>query len=383
MIERSGVDASAERGGRWAWAEIDLDAIAYNVAALGAMAAPGVLCAVVKANGYGHGAVPAARAALEGGALWLAVALVSEGVELREAGITVPVLVLSEPPPDQFAACAQWGLTPTVYTPVGIGAAAAAKVGNVHLKVDTGMHRVGATPADTGSLMAMIDSSEGIALGGVFTHLACADADNQSVSMAQLALFADVAPAVSFRHVANSAGLINGLSHDMAMARAGIAIYGIAPAPNMVEADVDLRPALSLKARVSLVKRVPAGSAVSYGHRYRTESETTLATVPIGYADGVPRRLGSAGGRVLIGGSPHPIAGVVTMDQLVVDVGNLDVAVGDEVVLIGSQGTANIDAYDWAQRLDTIAYEIVCGISSRVPRVYFGAMYNSTIPEVA
>ena len=366
--------------GRWAWAEIDLGAIAHNVAVLGTIAAPTALCAVVKANGYGHGAVPVAIAAVRAGARSLAVALVSEGVELREAGITEPVLLLSEPPPDQFGLCAQWGLTPTVYTVAGIAAAAAARVGSVHLKVDTGMHRVGAAAADVSDLLALIDSLDGVHIEGVFTHLACADADDQIVSAQQLTMFGELANSVQFRHVANSAGVLNGLSSGMAMARIGIAMYGIAPSHSMAARCGGLRPALALKARVSLTKRVAAGSGVSYGHRYRTAADTTLVTVPIGYADGVPRRLGSVGGLVLIGGVRHQIAGVVTMDQLVVDVGDAEVAVGDEVVLIGSQEAETIDVYDWASRLDTIAYEIVCGISARVPRVYVGGVESTTTP---
>ncbi len=374
---------------RWAWADVDLDALEHNVEQLRAVAAPSEVWAVVKANGYGHGAVEVARSALAAGVAGLCVALVDEGLELRAAGIDAPVLVLSEQPAAASDAIVGAGLTPTVYTPVAIDALAAAaeRAGvsemGVHLKVDTGMQRVGAHPADVEGLVTRLDGhAPTLRLAGIFTHLAVADEPERDATATQLARFDDVlaalgrsnrlAPDVAV-HIANSAGALAHPSARRSFVRAGIAVYGISPGPGVDDLCVGLRPALSLRARVSFVKTVRAGSHISYGWRHTFERDTTVATVPIGYADGVPRRLSATGGEVLIGGRRRPIVGVVTMDQLMVDCGPVDpVQPGDEVVLIGTQdgpdGRQRIRAEEWADRLGTIGYEIVCGISGRVPR---------------
>ena len=349
---------------RPAWAEVDLGAIRDNARALTSLVAPAQLCAVVKADGYGHGAVPVARAALEGGATWLAVALVEEGMVLRAAGIEAPVLVLSEPPADAMAEAATHRLTPTLYTRRGIDAAAsvATEPWSVHVKVDTGMHRVGASPADLADILDLVRTRSELRLEGVWTHLAVAEETDNDFTAEQLRRFeAAGVPDDVLRHAANSAG---GICHEQArfdLVRAGIALYGYGYGDSL-----ELRPALSLRARVTHVQRVAAGEAISYGQRYRLERDSTIATVPIGYADGVTRRLGFTGGEVVIRGRRRPIAGAVTMDQLMVDCGDDDVEVGDEVVLIGEGITAD----DWAARLDTISYEVLCGIGPRVPRVY-------------
>ena len=350
------------------WAEVDLDAIRHNARVLTERAAPATLCAVVKADGYGHGAVAVARAALEGGATWLAVALVEEGVALRDQGITAPILLLSEPPDVGGAVAA--GLTPTVYT--GAGVVAAGDV-PVHLKVDTGMHRVCADPATAAQLARTIPHLE-----GVWTHFAVADqvddpftdeqAERFDTLLAELAA-AGIHPAQ--RHACNSAGVLGHPQWHYDMVRCGIALYGVAPSPAMAELARHLRPALSLKAEVSYVKEVEAGEGVSYGLRYRLPERSTIATVPTGYADGVPWRLGVTGGEVLIGGFRRPIAGAVTMDQITVDCGDdRSVRPGDEVVLIGRQGDEHIGAHEWAERVGTIAYEVLTGIGPRVPREY-------------
>jgi alanine racemase len=370
------------------WAEVDLGAISANVAALRAMAAPAALCAVVKADGYGHGAVPSARAALAGGADVLAVALVAEGVELRDAGIDAVVMVLSQASADEIDTLVEADLDATVYTPSGVAGLveAAGRAGRtaqrpvrVHLKVDTGMHRVGVQPADAVALALTVADEPALELRSVFTHCAVADEPGNPFTAAQLqrfdAVLADLDAAgieVPCTHAANTAAAIDHPGARRDLVRCGIGIYGIAPAPALA-GRVPLTPAMSLHARVSHVKRVAAGEGISYGLRYRPEAETTIATVPLGYADGLPRRLGSNGGTVLIGGRPRPIAGSVTMDQILVDCGDDPVEVGDEVVLIGRQGEQAIEAEDWAERLDTIAYEIVCGISPRVPRRYVEA----------
>lgn len=368
---------------RHAGLTVDLDAVRHNVAELRKAASDAQLCAVVKADGYGHGSVHVAEAALDAGASWLAVALVEEGQVLRDAGISAPILVLSEPPADAFVDAVEANLTPTVYTRRGIEAAAAAvtltsqEPWSVHLKVDTGMHRVGADPADALTLAAEIHGSEQLELAGVFTHLATADEPSRPEAGDQLDLFEQVLSELEasgltppLRHCANSAATI---AHPRArhdLVRTGIAIYGIDP---MSEAGTaaDLRPAMSLRADITLVKQLRSGDGVSYGLRYRFDDDATVAVVPLGYADGVPRRLSEVGGEVLVGGVRRPIRGVVTMDQLIIEVTEGPPAeVGDEVVLIGSQGEETITAAEWAQLLGTIPYEIVCGFGQRVPREY-------------
>ena len=362
---------------RWAWAEVSAAAIEHNVRQIVERVAPSRVWAVVKADGYGHGAVLAAGAALSGGADGLCVALVHEGVQLREAGITAPVLVLSEQPAEQVASAVRHGLQLTVYSAAAIDAIAnAGGVDHpVHLKVDTGMRRVGSAPSDARAIADAIAASGATRLVGVFTHLAVADEPGNPYTDAQLDLFEEVVAGLraaghrpDLVHAANSAGA---LAHPRArhdMVRAGIAIYGISPGSGVDHLCSDLQPALSLHARVSHVKRVAAGDRISYGLRHTFDRATTVATLPIGYADGVPRRLYATGGAVLIGGVPRPLTGVVTMDQLMVDCADDAVHVGDEAVLIGTQGGRSVTATDWADALGTIGYEIVCGLSARVER---------------
>jgi alanine racemase len=370
---------------RWAWADIDLDAVAANLVVLRERVAPASVWAVVKAGGYGHGAVAVARAALAAGAEGLCVALVQEGAELRRAGVSAPILVLSEQPPEQVADLVALGLTPTVCSVSGAILVAEAVQAAwlppcpVHVKVDTGMHRVGARPEDAAELARLVAETPQLVLEGCFTHLAVADEPGDPYTAWQLERFDAVLAELAadgirprLVHAANSAG---GLAHRAArrsLVRAGIGVYGISPGPGVADLAAPLRPVLSLRARVAQVKRLAAGCRISYGLRYRFEHDATVATVPIGYADGVPRRLSSTGGEVLVGGHRRRIAGVVTMDQLMVDCGDDDVAVGDEVVLLGRQGEEEIRAEEWAERLGTIAYEIVCGIGARVPRRYHG-----------
>jgi alanine racemase len=375
---------ATEAGTRRAWAEVDLGALRHNAAVLAAVAAPAALCAVVKAGGYGHGAVPVARAALEGGASWLAVALVDEGVELREAGIEAPVLLLSEPPGTAMAEVVARRLIPTVYTHVGVEAAAKAVADTgpdwplgVHVKVDSGMHRVGAAPEEAVEIATAVHERPELRLDGLWTHFATADDPDPSFTARQSARFDEVVArlaAAGIRprvlHTCNSAGAI---AHPQArhdLVRCGLAVYGVPPAPALA-GRLSLRPALSLRARVSLVKSVAAGEGISYGLRHRFTRDSVVATVPIGYADGVPWRLGVNGGEVLLGGTRRPVAGAVTMDQLTVDCGDdHGVAPGDEVMLLGRQGDESVDAWEWADRTGTIAYEILCGIGPRIPRVY-------------
>ncbi len=373
---------------RWAWATVDLDAVRHNVGALRRVADGAMVWAVVKADAYGHGAVPVARAVCDAGAAGLAVALVQEGLELRAAGIGAPILVLAEQPPGLIGDLVAADLTPTVYSSAAIDALTAAAVAagrrvDVHVKVDTGMRRVGVTPGGAPALVDRVRREPALRLAGVFTHLAMADEPDDPGTAAQLTLFDEVLASLRLEpdvivHAANSAGLLAHPGARRHAVRTGIALYGIAPGPGVAShvRSAELRPALSLRARVSFVKRVAPGDAISYGWRHRFERATTVATVPIGYADGVPRRFSSVGGEVLVGGSRRPIVGVVTMDQLMVDCGDDEVAVGDEVVLIGHQGAHEITATEWADRLGTVAYEIVCAISARVPRRYVGDAAN-------
>jgi alanine racemase len=366
-----------------AWATIDLDAIAHNVRTLRAVAQPARFCAVVKANGYGHGAASVGRAALAAGADWLAVAQVDEAVVLRDAGIEAPLLILSEPRHDEIGDAVATGARLTVYSGETI-TALAREVHDarrppvpVHLKVDTGMRRVGAAPADAVALAQALSGLGELRLEGVCTHLPVADEPDNPYTGDQVARFdailAEMRAAgvdVGIVHAANSAGALLHPAARYDLVRCGIAVYGIPPAPELA-GRADLRPALTLTSEVSFVKRVGAGEGVSYGHRQRTVDDTVIATVPIGYADGVFRSLPLTGQDVLVKGERRPMIGVVTMDQLMVDCGpQSDVRVGDDVVLLGEQGGERITPDEWAGRLGTIAYEVVCAIGARVARRY-------------
>jgi alanine racemase len=373
---------------RPAWAEIDLAAIRSNARLLTDLAAPAQLCAVVKAWGYGHGPVRTAQAALDGGATWLAVALVEEGRQLRDAGIVAPILLLSEPPPSAMADLVRSGLTPTLYSRQGFDALAAevsaladATSGYpAHVKVDTGMHRVGATPDAAIDLARRVAQHPCMQLQGLWTHFAVADEPDLGETAEQLAqLQATVERLAGYGirppliHAANSAGCLLHPASRLDMVRCGVALYGLAPAASLIGQGSchGLKPALSLRAQVSYVKEVEAGERLSYGLRYRLRTRSVVATIPLGYADGVTRSLSATGAQVLIGGRRYPMAGTVTMDQILVDCGpGADVAVGDVAVLLGRQGGHEITAWDWAESLGTIAYEVVCGVGPRVPRTY-------------
>ena len=368
---------------RWAWAEVHTGLISHNVAIVAQRTAPVPVWVVVKANGYGHGAVPVANAALAGGAVGLCVAIVDEGVALRRAGITAPILLLSEQPPELADLIVGYQLTPTVTTTRGAAvlaasAAAADQTINVHIKVDTGMHRVGVSPEEAVSLASFISSYESLNIEGVYTHFAVADEPSHVANVAQLNSFNTVLENLSARginpplvHAANSAASLANEASRFTMVRLGIAAYGLRPGAGVADLCAGLIPAMSLKARVSAVRWFEAGEAVSYGLTRPLTKGSLIATVPIGYADGVPRALGRTSIQVLVNGVPRTIAGTITMDQLMIDCeSDSSVMVGDEVVLIGKQGEHSVTADDWADALGTIGYEIVCGISSRIFRRY-------------
>ncbi|HVE63112.1 MAG TPA: alanine racemase [Mycobacteriales bacterium] len=364
-------------------AQIDLDAIRSSVAVLRARAGAASLMAVVKADGYGHGAVPAARAALDAGATWLGVAYLEEAQQLRGAGLEAPILLLAEPAPDVVADAVALGVDVAVGTAASLDAAATCGSGaRVHLKVDTGLSRGGSRAEGWPALCAAAaaaQSTGGLTVIGVWSHLACADEPTHPSIERQVADFRDALEVASsyglhpeLRHLASSGGILARPDTHFDLVRAGISLYGISPGPAVGSAaELGLRPAMRLRARVALTKRVPAGTGVSYGHRHVTTHETTLALVPLGYADGVPRAAAGVA-EVLLGGRRRVIAGTVCMDQFLVEVDDDRVAAGDEVVIFGPGDDGEPTADEWARSMATIGYEVVTRIGARVPRVYVG-----------
>jgi alanine racemase len=365
-------------------AQVDLDAIRANTALLGAGTAADVM-AVVKADGYGHGLLPAARAALDGGATWLGVCTLDEALALRGAGISAPVLawLLAPGQPLHRAVAADVDLsaaTPALLEEIAAAARTAGRTARVHLKVDTGLARNGATVADWPDLItaAAKAAAEGtVDVVGVWSHFAYADEPGHPTIAGQIRVFgealevaerAGVRPQV--RHLANSAATITLPEAHFDLVRPGIAVYGLSPIPGW-PAAADLRPAMTLRAQVIMTKRVPPGQGVSYGHQYTTSRETTLALVPLGYADGIPRAATNIG-PMHLAGARRTISGRVCMDQVVVDVGDDPVAAGDVAVLFGPGDGGEPTADDWAVVLDTINYEIVTRVGARVPRTYVG-----------
>ncbi|GIE79170.1 alanine racemase [Actinoplanes philippinensis] len=362
---------------------VDLDAIRDNVALLRARTSAEVLVAV-KADGYGHGLVPAGRAALSGGATWLGVATLDEALTLRRAGVEAPVLawLLSPGLPLHEGVASGVDLSAATTALLDELVAAGRRAGRparVHLKLDTGLARGGAAVADWPVLLeaaAKAQAGGDIETVGVWSHFACADEPGHESIDRQLAAFhKGLALAESFgitpryRHIANSAATLTRPDTHFDLVRAGIAAYGLSP---IAGETYGLRPAMTARARVSLAKRVPAGQGVSYGLTYTTPRETTLAVVPLGYGDGVPRHASSAG-PVRVGGTTARIAGRVCMDQLVVDVGDEPVVAGDVATLFGPGDDGEPTADDWAAATGTINYEIVTRFgSSRVPRHYVG-----------
>ena len=373
-----------------AWVEVDTDAIRRNAATLSAGLAPGCkLMAVVKADGYGHGAVPVAQAALAGGAQCFGVATLAEGVELRRAGIRAPVLVLGNLiHPEELRSCLRWQLMPTLS---GMReallcqnlAAGAGRPMPVHLKLDTGMTRLGVDWQEGPRLVAAIAALPELQLAGIYSHLACADADpehDDGWTLEQQRRFDTVLDCLrqqelnaGCRHLANSAGTLRGRGLHYDMVRVGLALYGHSPAPHLGAVRA-LRPAMQLRARVNLIRNVGSGVGVSYGHRFRTSRPSRLAVVGIGYADGVPRQL-SGQIVVLHQGRSIPQVGAITMDQLVLDATDAPgLEVGSVVTLLGSDGEQAISPSDWSDRCQTIPWEILCGFKHRLPRLPLGAL---------
>lgn len=363
--------------------EVDLAAIRHNVQVLQRAAGTAAMCAVVKADGYGHGAVDVALAALAAGASHLAVALVEEGEALRDAGVDAPILLLSEPSPVAADRILDADLIPTIYTVAfgdGLDAAVrrrgAASV-PVHLCVDTGMGRVGVPVDGVDALLDRVPHWQ-VEVEGLWTHLARADEPEEPTTAEQLGRFAQVRQRAADRgitprllHAANSAGTLLHPDAALDLVRCGIAVYGLSPSPDQPAAGFGLRQALRVVTSVSYAKRVAAGTAISYGHTWRAPVDGWVATVPAGYADGVPR-LVSNRVDVLHDGARRPLVGRVTMDQSMVWCGDTEPRIGDEVVLLGAQQDAFIPVDEWADAVGTISYEIACGISARVPRIAYG-----------
>ncbi len=377
------------------WAEIDLKAIAHNISELRRITQPDArLMAVVKANGYGHGAIEVSRCALENGASSLGVARIEEGIQIRKAGIDAPILVFGYTRPEQAKNLIRFDLTQSVYTTASARKLSRATVSladtlKIHLKVDTGMGRLGLLPqdlqsdnpkkisTDTLAETLAIASLDGLELEGIFTHFAAADSNDKTYAEYQLDLFlkylkhlqkAGLNPQVT--HAANSGALIEMPRSHLDLVRPGIAIYGLYPSDDVDKQRVSLKPAMALKTQIIQLKKVPAGFNVSYGMTHTTQQPTTIATVPVGYADGLNRRLSSRG-QMLVGGQRVPIIGRVCMDLTMLDVGGIpNVHVGDEVVVLGQQGSETLSVDEMAAMLDTINYEIVTGVAARVPRVY-------------
>ena len=365
---------------RYGWVEVDLGAIAQNVRTLKALTAPGTaFMAVVKADGYGHGAIEPSRAALEAGAEWLGVATVDEALEIRGAGIAGPLLIVSEPPAEAADVLVENDITATVTTrefasTLSRSAMRADRRVPYHLKVDTGMNRIGVRVADVPDIVNWLRDLPGLVLEGVMTHFATADVPGDWEFSRQVERFEDVIGALRterirprLAHAANSAATILHPETHRDMVRCGIAIYGLHPG-EATYGCVDLAPAMMVKGRVSLVKRIGLGEGVSYGLTWQAPAPTTVATVPIGYADGVHRVLSNRM-PVLIGGRRCRQIGRVCMDQLMVEVPDgLDVRQGDEVVLVGRQGEERIVMDELATLAGTINYELACGFALRLER---------------
>jgi len=361
------------------WTEIDLSAIAHNIRKIRSLLSINTrLCAVVKADAYGHGAVPVGQTVLEAGADQLAVAILSEGLELRRAGITAPILVLGYTPPVQASIVVKNELSQTVFSwqmakALSDAAIFSDKKVKVHLKIDTGMSRIGILPKDAADFAASVASLPNVEIEGVYTHFATADSSNKDFCRKQFACFQEVLAAiagrgihVSIRHCANSAATIDIPETHLDMVRTGIIIYGLLPSTE-VEKKIELLPAMKFKAQVAYMKELSSGTPISYGCTYITDSPRRIVTLPLGYADGWSRMLSNKG-MVLIQGQRAPLVGRICMDQCMADVTDIpNVSLDDEVLLFGGQ---DLPVEEVAEQVGTINYELVCMIGKRVPRFY-------------
>lgn len=381
-------DRTSTDGLATARATVDLDVIGRNVAVLSEYAGSAAVMAVVKADAYGHGLLPSARAALSGGASWLGVAQLSEAMVLRQSGISAPVLSWLHVPGADFAAAIIAGIDLSVSALWALGevadaARALGSTARIHLKVDTGLGRNGAFGDDWPVLLAAARSLEAeglVRVVGVMSHFVYADDPTHPTVSGQLERFGqavrdaeDAGCDLEVRHIANSAAILTNAGASFDLVRPGLAVYGLSPVPALGDPEsYGLTPAMTLTADLAVTKRLPAGQGLSYGHQYVTSQDTIVGLVPMGYADGIPRNATNVG-PVSLGGVRHTISGRVCMDQFVVDLGPASVAkAGDRVTLFGTGQSGEPTAQDWAQATGTISYEILTGIGSRVPRVYIG-----------
>jgi alanine racemase len=369
---------------RPAWVEVDLNAIAHNMREIRSIVRPETeIMAVVKANGYGHGAVQVAKTVLKYGATRLGVATLGEAVEIREKGISVPILVLGYTPEEQAETAIEYDVAQSIYTFEMAQACArtAEKKGKraiIHLKIDTGMGRIGFLPSSATIMeIKKIFNMPWLFVEGIFTHFAVADCLDKTFTRQQFNKFQEVVHTleqegveIPLKHAANSAAVIDLPQTHLNLVRPGIIIYGLYQSKEVDQQKISLQPALTLKAKVSFVKNVALGTSISYGRRYITEKEALIATLPLGYADGFDRMLSNRG-EVLLHGKRVSVVGTVCMDQFMVNASKApDTKIGDEAVIIGVQGHEQISVEEIAERLNTINYEILCMLSQRVPRVY-------------
>ncbi len=365
-----------------AWVEVNLNALSHNVREIKRLISSETdLMAVVKADAYGHGAVSVAQTVLRAGASWLGVATIPEGIELRQAGITAPIVVLGATyTPDQIRAIALWQLQPTVCTPQQALVFSEILsdtdwVVPVHIKLDTGMSRLGAPWQQAAEFVKLIQGLPNLTIASIYSHLATADSLDQTVMRQQHARFqqairtiAQIQPKMPRLHFANSAATLTdpGLHYDMV--RVGLGLYGLYPAPHLRH-TCHLKPLMQIKARVTQVKTIEAGTGVSYGYQFIADRPLRIAVVGIGYADGVPRLLSNQM-QVLIRGQQVRQLGAITMDQMMIDVSTVaNVQAGEVVTLLGRDGNYEITADDWANMIGTISWEILCGFKHRLPRV--------------
>ena len=367
-----------------AWVEIDLSALAYNVRQIRGLLAPSTkIMAVVKADAYGHGAIDIARTLTNLGVEWLAVATVTEGIELRQAGIFAPILVLGAVNSEmQVHAIAKWDLQPTICSIAqatviskAVATLEPSAVLNVHLKLDTGMSRLGADWRQAVAFYREVEDLPYLQIASLYSHLATADELDPTVMEMQIDRFDRSIAAIGaaghvlpMLHLANSAGILVSDRLNYQLVRPGLILYGLCPAPHLQSA-IDLQPVLSVKARITQVKSITAGTGVSYGYRFIAERDMQIAVVEIGYADGIPRRL-SDRMQAIVRGRLVPQIGSITMDRIMLDVSQIpDLQVGEIVTILGTDGSVRITADDWANRLGTISWEILCGFKHRLPRV--------------
>lgn len=360
---------------RTLYRQVDLSTIRENMTAIRRAAPPGVeVMAVVKADAYGHGLLPVAKAVLAAGAGWLAVAIPEEGEALRRAGVTAPILVLGPLAPGEAEAVAALGLTATICSPemvhaLGNACRALKKEAQVHLKVDTGMSRIGIrTPAEKQAILTALEQEPQVRLTGAFTHFADADGDSDAFTRLQFQRFLTLTEDLQvMRHCANSAALARFPEMSLQMVRAGIALYGCPPLPTAIP----LRPAMRWITAIAFLKEIAPGDTVSYGRTFTAQTPLRVATLPVGYGDGYHRAVSGRGGYVLIAGRAAPILGRICMDQMMVDVTGIPEArIGSEAVLLGRQGEAEITADQLAGWAGTISYEVLLAPTSRVPRLY-------------